>query len=169
MASLSSNRPLLLADFKVIRQLDQGAFGQIYLVSRSRELYAMKVICKQDITDLRSHLSVQNEINIMKKLKREACENPFIVRVLGVIQNKVNVFMFMEFHQGGNLAYHIKRKKRLAVDHVRLITAEIVYGLVGLHQKNIIYRDLKPQNIMVGRDGHIRIIDFNLSKEMFSR
>ena len=75
---------------------------------------------------------------MLKKFK-----SPFLISVLGVLANRAHLFMMMAFQQGGNLGYHI-REKKLKLYQVKTVTAEVLLGLVALHEHNIIYRDLKP-------------------------
>lgn len=70
----------------------------------------------------------------------------------------------MEFVNGGDLFYHIKLQKKLNEDRVRFYAAEIVLALDFLHKEGVFYRDLKPENVLIDKDGHIRLTDFGLSK-----
>jgi serum/glucocorticoid-regulated kinase 2 len=71
----------------------------------------------------------------------------------------------MYFHPGGDLATQLARWGRLGRDRARFYAAEIVKGVEGLHKNGVIYRDLKPENVLIGSDGHIVLTDFGLSKE----
>jgi serum/glucocorticoid-regulated kinase 2 len=70
----------------------------------------------------------------------------------------------MDACTGGELFYHLSKLKRLPEDSAKVYFAEILLGLEHLHSKNIVYRDIKPENILLDIDGHIRIADFGLSK-----
>lgn len=65
--------------------------------------------------------------------------------------------------------YQLKKVKRMTEDQAKFYFLEILIGLDHLHSKNIIYRDLKPENLLIGRDGHIRIADFGLAKPLINR
>lgn len=65
---------------------------------------------------------------------------------------------------GGELFYYLKQVKRMSEAQARFYFIEILYGLLYLHQNKIIYRDLKPENLLINHDGHIKIADFGLSK-----
>lgn len=70
----------------------------------------------------------------------------------------------MDFLNGGELFYHLRKEKKFTEDRTRIYAAEIILALECLHKHNIIYRDLKPENILLGADGHLKITDFGLSK-----
>lgn len=70
---------------------------------------------------------------------------------------------------GGELFYLLKRVKRMNEADARFYFTEILYGLQYLHEKGIVYRDLKPENLLIGEDGHIKIADFGLSKTGMTR
>ena len=72
--------------------------------------------------------------------------------------------MVMDFLNGGELFYHLRREQKFSEDRARFYAAEIVLALEYLHAQNIIYRDLKPENVLLDREGHIRLTDFGLSK-----
>lgn len=72
--------------------------------------------------------------------------------------------MVLDFMQGGELFFHLRKNRVFKQERAKLYAAEILLALDALHQKNIVYRDLKPENILLGIDGHIKIADFGLSK-----
>mmetsp|Transcript_21094 Transcript_21094/g.3421 ORF Transcript_21094/g.3421 Transcript_21094/m.3421 type:complete len:81 (+) Transcript_21094:339-581(+) len=76
--------------------------------------------------------------------------------------------MVMDFVNGGELFYHIKKSKQFSEERTRFYAAEIILALEQLHKVGIIYRDLKPENVLLDREGHIRLTDFGLSKKFFS-
>jgi serine/threonine protein kinase len=80
-------------------------------------------------------------------------------------QTEDKLYMVMDFLNGGELFYHLRREQRFPEDRIRFYAAEIILGLEALHINGIIYRDLKPENILVDDEGHIRLTDFGLSKQ----
>ena len=70
----------------------------------------------------------------------------------------------MEFCAGGELFYHLKRLKRMTENEARLYFLELCLGIKHLHEKFIVYRDIKPENILLDVDGHLKIADFGLAK-----
>jgi serine/threonine protein kinase len=70
----------------------------------------------------------------------------------------------MDLCTGGEVFFHLNRFRQFTDEHARFYFAEILLGLEYLHSKNVVYRDIKPENILIDIDGHIRIADFGLSK-----
>ena len=70
----------------------------------------------------------------------------------------------MEFCNGGQLFYHLRKAGKFPEETVKFYAAEIILALEELHKNNIIYRDLKPENILIGSDGHIKVTDYGLCK-----
>lgn len=72
--------------------------------------------------------------------------------------------MVMDFMNGGELFFHLRKDDKFNEDRIRFYAAEIILALEYLHKHGIIYRDLKPENILLDSEGHIRLTDFGLSK-----
>ena len=72
--------------------------------------------------------------------------------------------MILDFEAGGSLFYHLSKRRHFTEKDVVFYAAEIISALEYLHSKKILYRDLKPENVLISRDGHIKLADFGLSK-----
>ncbi|SPO26517.1 probable serine/threonine protein kinase B-related Ukb1 [Ustilago trichophora] len=157
-------------DFEMIRVLGKGCAGKVLLVrhTSSRGLYAMKSIHKRHVL---AHQELQHTLTEQSVLKRMAKDvlDPFVVRLWWSFHDRNNLYLVMDFHPGGDLATQLSRWGRLGRDRARFYAAEIVEGVEGLHKAGVIYRDLKPENVLIGADGHIVLSDFGLSKEFNSR
>ena len=157
-------------DFEMIRVLGKGCAGKVLLVrhSSTRGLYAMKSIHKRHVL---AHQELQHTLTEQAVLKRMAKDvlDPFVVRLWWSFHDRNNLYLVMDFHPGGDLATQLSRWGRLGRDRARFYAAEIVEGVEGLHKAGVIYRDLKPENVLIGADGHIVLSDFGLSKEFSSR
>ena len=157
-------------DFEMIRVLGKGCAGKVLLVRHlsSRGLYAMKSIHKRHVL---AHQELQHTLTEQAVLKRMAKDvlDPFVVRLWWSFHDRNNLYLVMDFHPGGDLATQLSRWGRLGRDRARFYAAEIVEGVEGLHKAGVIYRDLKPENVLIGADGHIVLSDFGLSKEFSSR
>ncbi|CAO1621084.1 unnamed protein product [Sympodiomycopsis kandeliae] len=157
-------------DFEMIRVLGKGCAGKVLLVRHkvTTSLFAMKAIHKKHVL---AHQELQHTLTEQAVLKRMAREvqDPFVVKLWSSFHDKNNLYLVMDFHPGGDLATQLSRWGRLGRDRARFYAAEIVEGVEGLHKAGVIYRDLKPENVLIGSDGHIVLSDFGLSKEFPSR
>lgn len=119
----------------------------------------MKILKKSFIESKNQTENAQTERKILEKMH---C--PYIVQLHSAFQSKKSLYYVMDFMQGGELFYHLKNAYRFSEEKTKFFAAEIVIALEYLHSKNIIYRDLKPENVLLGIDGHIKLTDFGLSK-----
>ena len=119
----------------------------------------MKLIDKKFIISNNKSIIVQNEHDIMINLN-----HPFIVNLEFSFESKHYIVFILEFCSGGELFYHLRKFKRLKESQARFYIMEMCLGLLYLHSKGVIYRDIKPENILLDINGHIRIADFGLSK-----
>ena len=91
-------------------------------------------------------------------------DHPFLLKLEYAFESKSFLGFAIEYCAGGELFYHLRRIKRMTEDQARYYFMEICLGIQYLHERAIIYRDIKPENILLDIDGHIRIGDFGLSK-----
>lgn len=126
----------------------------------SKEIYAMKILDKSIIAMRKQEIHTKSERSILANIK-----SPFIVELFYAFQTRTKLFLVMEFVNGGELNLHLKRSRRFSEEKAAFYAAEISCALHDLHSNGIIYRDLKPENVLIGSDGHIKLTDFGLSKE----
>lgn len=149
-------------DFEQIRVLGKGAFGKVVLCKKkdTGKIYAMKIMEKDKIlTKPRDFKNLMSEKRILQN------DNTFLVHLYYAFQNETDFCLVMDYIGGGDLFYHFKLAKRFSEKVVQFVSAELVLALEYLHSRGIIYRDLKPHNILVENDGNICLADFGLSKE----
>ncbi|OHT11353.1 Serine/threonine-protein kinase Sgk1 [Tritrichomonas foetus] len=129
--------------------------------SSNDNVFALKSISKKKI--MYNCSADQNialkEIEILEKI-----EFPFIVKYLFSFENDSKIFIGEEFIPGGSLFDRLTQSSAIPLNQVQLYIAEITLALEYLHKKGIVYRDLKPENVLLDRDGHIKLSDFGLSK-----
>ncbi|EGR31282.1 protein kinase domain protein, partial [Ichthyophthirius multifiliis] len=156
------NKQIGLCDFQIIKCIGQGGFSRVYLVQKkdNGQMYALKLIEKGFIIENKKEIVVQNERNIMINI----LGLPFLLKVEFCFENKHFLGFIMEYCPGGELFYHLRKIKRMNEYMAKFYFVEICQGIQFLHQKNIIYRDIKPENILLDIEGHICIGDFGLSK-----
>ena len=160
--SMSTECKLGLDSFTPIQLLGKGSFGKVFLVKENitKKLFAMKIVLKSIITERNISKYIYAERNVQSKIN-----HPFITKLYCTFQSKSAVFMVTEYCPGGDLRKLLRREKRLTEDIARIYISEILLAIEELHSKNIIYRDLKPDNIALNDKGHIKLTDFGLSKE----
>ncbi|OMJ69561.1 hypothetical protein SteCoe_32679 [Stentor coeruleus] len=156
------DRPVTLRDFEPVQIIGRGSFGEVFLVKMkfTGSLYAMKVLKKEKIFAQNLVRYVMTERNVLSYIN-----HPFIVRLRYAFQDADKVFLVLDYCQGGNLTSCISRYQRLPEDIARIYSCEIVLAISELHRRGIIYRDLKPDNVILDSDGHALLADFGLSKE----
>jgi len=139
-----------------------GSFGKVYLVQKkgTSNFYALKSLSKAQIFDNNLTRYAITERNVLRSL-----DHPFIVKLRYSFQNSKNLFMVMEYMPGGDLGFYLQRDEKFSERRAKIYAAEIVLAISELHRHNIIFRDLKPDNILLDQEGHIMLSDFGLSKE----
>ena len=152
-----------LEDFEILRQLGSGASGRIFLVKKknSGKLYALKTIKKSEVSKKKQEEYTWNERIILQNN-----ENPYIVNLIYSFQNEDFLFLVIDFLNGGDLFFHLRKEKRFSEGKTAFYAAEIFCALEYLHNKSYVYRDLKPENVLFDEKGHIKLVDFGLSKKI---
>ncbi|KAH9934843.1 cAMP dependent protein kinase [Fomitopsis serialis] len=157
---------LKLTDFEVKGTLGTGTFGRVLLVRlrgssapSTQNCYALKTLPKSQIVRLRQVEHVNAERYILSRVR-----HPFIVDLYATFQDSLNVYMLLSYVPGGELFTHLRRARRFTPDVTRFYLATIILALKYLHSFNIIYRDLKPENLLLDSRGYLRLTDFGFAK-----
>uniref|UniRef100_H3BHT2 non-specific serine/threonine protein kinase n=1 Tax=Latimeria chalumnae TaxID=7897 RepID=H3BHT2_LATCH len=153
-------------DFDYLKLLGKGTFGKVILVREkaSGQHYAMKILRKEVII-------AKKRDSLSKTMReREICEqintlHPSLTTLKYAFQTNDRLCFVMEYANGGELFFHLSRERVFTEDRARFYGAEIVSALEYLHSRNVVYRDIKLENLMLDKDGHIKITDFGLCKE----
>ena len=142
--------------------LGKGSFGEVYLVEKKStgHYYAMKVLSKDKIMVLNLVKYAMTERNVLS-----VTDHPFIVKLSYAFQTSDKLFLILDYCPGGDLAEHLTKEKRFSEDRAKIYLCEIVLALEDLHKRDIIFRDLKPDNVVIDSEGHSLLTDFGLSKE----
>lgn len=158
-----AQRQYSLEDFELIRVIGRGSYAKVLMVElrRTRRIYAMKVIKKALVTDDEDIDWVQTEKHVFET----ASNHPFLVGLHSCFQTPSRLFFVIEFVRGGDLMFHMQRQRHLPEEHARFYAAEISLALNFLHEKGIIYRDLKLDNVLLDHEGHIKLTDYGMCKE----
>jgi len=152
-----------LPDFKLIRVLGQGGFGQVLEVVKRDcgKHYAMKVMHKEMMRRCLGS-SWRKKIHLEKDLM--AClQHPFLVNLSYAFQNTEFLVLVMDLVPAGDLSEFVLTKKRLTAEQVKFVVMEVVCVIAYCHAQNVLYRDLKPENLLIDAAGHVRMIDMGLA------
>jgi len=92
------------------------------------------------------------------------CEHEFLVGMEYLFQNELRLYFVMPFIRGGELYKVFQQQKRFKEDLVKFYSAQLIIAIGYLHQRGIVHRDLKLENILLDQDGYLKIIDYGLAK-----
>ncbi|PFH51406.1 hypothetical protein AMATHDRAFT_59149 [Amanita thiersii Skay4041] len=161
-APLSRMTPTSIKDFDIIKPISKGAFGSVFLAKKkiTGDYYAIKVLKKADMIAKNQITNVKAERMILMK----QAESPFVAKLYFTFQSRDNLYLVMEYLNGGDCAALIKSLGSLPEEWTRQYVAEVVLGLEYLHQRGIVHRDLKPDNLLINQHGHLKLTDFGLSR-----
>ncbi|XP_064137185.1 protein kinase C zeta type isoform X4 [Loxodonta africana] len=163
MDGIKISQGLGLQDFDLIRVIGRGSYAKVLLVrlKKNDQIYAMKVVKKELVHDDEDIDWVQTEKHVFE----QASSNPFLVGLHSCFQTTSRLFLVIEYVNGGDLMFHMQRQRKLPEEHARFYAAEICIALNFLHERGIIYRDLKLDNVLLDADGHIKLTDYGMCKE----
>ncbi|EAZ45122.1 hypothetical protein OsJ_29759 [Oryza sativa Japonica Group] len=151
-----------LNHFRLLKKLGSGDIGSVYLseLSGTRSYFAMKVMDKASLASRKKLLRSQTELEILQSL-----DHPFLPTLYTHFETDKFSCLVMEFCPGGDLHTLRQRQpgKHFSEQAAKFYVAEVLLALEYLHMLGIIYRDLKPENVLVREDGHIMLSDFDLS------
>lgn len=150
-----------LSDFVLVKAIGKGQFGHVYLVKEasSGNLYALKVMSKLAIYDQGLESYVLREKKVLLQ-----CNHPFLVKLKGTLKTADHIIFVLEMIIGVELFYVIREIGILSNTEARFYGASILLAIEHLHGKGVVYRDLKPENLMVNSKGFIRLIDMGTAK-----
>lgn len=153
-----------LSDFVPVSPIGRGASGKVFLVreARSGDRLALKIIPKAHV--FRSTLTFQHVLNERLVLEA-AADSPFLVQMRYAFQSDTHLYLATSFYDGGDVFSLLQANSgRLAERHACRMVGEVILALESLHVRSIVYRDLKPENVVLDGTGHIRLADFGLAK-----
>lgn len=160
--SKKSASKIHLDSFNTISVIGKGSYAKVLLVKKkdTSKFFAMKIVKKQYIEKKKQESHIRTEREVLLK----ASDHPFIVRLHYTFQNEKNLYFVLDYCYGGELFNFLQKRGRLNEDEARFYASQLVLAIEHLHKHNIIYRDLKPENVLISDDGYIKIADFGLSK-----
>ncbi|XP_070568259.1 serine/threonine-protein kinase LATS1-like [Ptychodera flava] len=145
--------------FKRIKTLGVGAFGEVTLAQKSdtNALYAMKTLRKSDVLRRNQAAHVKAERDILAE-----ADNEWVVKLYYSFQDRDNLYFIMDYIPGGDLMSLLIKFGVFQEDLAMFYIAELVLAIESVHRMGFIHRDIKPDNILIDKDGHIKLTDFGL-------
>lgn len=154
-----------LHDIKILTTLGMGGFGRVDLVTigdDKTKSYALKVMKKCQIVETRQEQHIINEKRIMLE-----SDSPFIVKLYRTFKDEKYLYMLMESCLGGELWTVLRDRRNFDEDTTKFYTACVVEAFSYLHSRHIIYRDLKPENMLLDELGYVKLTDFGFAKRLY--
>ena len=153
-------RKMNIREFEPLTIIGRGAFGEVRVCRQisTGDIVAIKKMRKEDMLNKNQLMHVRTEKEIM------TASNPWIVKLKYSFQDEYYLYLVMDFLPGGDLMNLLMKKEVLTEDEARFYTAEMILAVDSVHKLNCIHRDLKPDNILIDKNGHIQLSDFGLAK-----
>eukprot|EP00347_Sterkiella_histriomuscorum_P001958 403370015 len=164
--TLKVQKMFQISDFMIKKELGKGSFGTVKLAycNLDSKYYAIKSINKESIRDQKQIQHLINERNILRLLKSNQDQN--LLKFYESLQDEEHLYLIMEYLSGGELFTLMKKQLTMDEESSKFYLAEILTGVEQLHGMNILYRDMKPENILIDAFGHVKLIDFGFSKQL---
>ncbi|XP_033191972.1 serine/threonine-protein kinase warts [Bombus vancouverensis nearcticus] len=145
--------------FTKIKPIGVGAFGEVTLVRKldTNQFYAMKTLRKADVLNRNQVAHVKAERDILAE-----ADNEWVVKLYYSFQDKDNLYFVMDYIPGGDLMSLLIKFGIFKEPLARFYIAELTCAVESVHKMGFIHRDIKPDNILIDRDGHIKLTDFGL-------
>ncbi|TWU74382.1 serine/threonine protein kinase, AGC [Metarhizium rileyi] len=166
------------SNFKVVRTLGTGTFARVCLVRPSNapdtpldrdtapdaQVYALKILRKTEVVKLKQVDHVRHERAVLA----DVAGHPFITNLLASFSDRDSLYMLLDYVPGGELFSYLRKFRRFDESTAQFYAAEIVLVLEYLHEQQggVAYRDLKPENLLLDKDGHIKLVDFGFAKRL---
>ncbi|KAF7232445.1 hypothetical protein EG68_07881 [Paragonimus skrjabini miyazakii] len=156
-----SNRRGMRDRLDLLQLLGSGSFGSVYLVRDriSHKLYALKSMRKDRLVHANHVTHVNRERDILSRL-----DMVFVAKLFFTFQDPVHIYLAMEFVDGGDLFELLRQHGRLVESAARFYAAQVFMALEYLHCLSVLYRDLKLENIVLGSNGYVKLVDFGFAK-----
>ena len=155
-----------LEDLLFIKEIGKGNYGSVSFVmnKRTKFPYAIKAINKYNIMTENMSENIQLEKNILLKI-----DHPFIVKLVKCLKDENNIYFLLEYIKGKELFDVIRDIGFLNKEQTNFYIASMMIAIQYLHERKIIYRDIKPENIIIEKNGYLKLIDFGTAKEIEDR
>jgi len=154
-----------LDDLSIVGTLGKGSFGHVELVKYDNDYYALKSVSKAHVVELEQEEHIINEKRVLLSLR----ECPFIIKLYATFKDTECVYFLLEPVLGGELFALLRDRNAFDERMCAFYAACIVEAFGYMHSKHIIYRDLKPENLLLANNGYLKITDFGFAKFVTDR
>ncbi|KAI8809279.1 kinase-like domain-containing protein [Cladochytrium replicatum] len=148
-------------DFTTVKVIGKGAFGEVRLAQKvdTGKIYAMKTLRKSEMVkkDQLAHVKAERDV------LAESVNTPWVVQLYYSFQDSQYLYLIMEFLPGGDLMTMLIKEDTFSEDVTRFYMAECIMAIESVHDLGFVHRDIKPDNLLIDKDGHIKLSDFGLS------
>ena len=150
-----------IREYESLKIIGRGAFGEVHVCReiKTGKIYAVKKINKNVLLKKNQVIHIRSEQQIMSKVK-----SPWIVDLKASFQEDDYLYLVMEFCQGGDFMNLLIKKDILTEKEAKFYLVELILAVESIHKLNCIHRDIKPDNILIDKNGHIKLSDFGLAK-----
>jgi len=156
-------RSLKLKDLTQLQVLGLGAFGVVHLVSHRGSFFALKAMSKARLKKVGLVRHVEREKEVMLE-----CTTPFAVNLIATLSDKTHVYMLMETVMGGELFSFLQSLTYpLTESTARFYAGCVILALEHFKERSIVYRDLKPENLLLTKTGYLKVADFGFAKKLW--
>ncbi|KAH8594048.1 catalytic subunit of the PKA [Bisporella sp. PMI_857] len=169
-----SSKGLTVNHFDLVKTLGTvGTFARVWLVKLKNpaeedrdKVFALKVLRKVEVIKLKQVDHVNHERSVLA----DVAGHPFITTLITSFSDHDSLYMLLDYCPGGEVFSYLRKAKRFDENTARFYAAEIVLILEFLHEREgVAYRDLKPENLLLDADGHIKLVDFGFAKRLGDR
>jgi len=157
----SSKSKISLSDFQIIGPIGKGAYGEVALVKKitNAKQFALKIIDKNFLRKEQKQYQVYMEREVLLKLN-----HPNIIKLYSSFQDKSKLYFVLEYCPGGEFSDYLRVQRQLIKEQIRFYAAEIISIIEYLHANGVAHRDMKPENLLLNDEGHLKVIDFGTAK-----
>ena len=150
-----------IRDYESLSIIGRGAFGEVHVCREKKtgQIVAVKKIRKDVLVIKNQVIHVRNEQLFMSRVK-----SPWIVELKASFQEDDYLYLIMEYLPGGDFMNLLIKKDILSEEEARFYTAELILSIESIHKLDCIHRDIKPDNVLIDKTGHIKLSDFGLAK-----
>lgn len=155
-----------LAEFEIKQTVGTGSFGRVKLIRHkaSNKFMALKILQKAEIVKLKQVDHIHSEVTILNIL-----DHPLLIKMNGMAQNERYLYIVMEYVSGGELFTYLRTVQNVKNDDAVFYAGQVALMFEHLHSMDIVYRDLKPENLLLDNVGYLKLTDFGFAKRLDGR